>query len=204
MALKDYPDWVLTHKGKNREIRFINGNYYLYSYHSFRKDGKVKKVTDELIGKITINGIIPSNNKDVYVVKEYITCVICDNVFINEINLLKSTYPKMFNVYLPEILFNVLFDNDLNKWNNSYLSIIYNLNIKKHTESVNNIISRFISMMKYKLDKFLNNISLTEFFFSVNDLYMVGVKRNSGVKYKLALISDNTKNILNNYNLEVK
>ena len=83
-----------------------------------------------MIGKITVNGIIPSSNKDVYLVKEFITCVICDNVFVNEINLLKSTYPKMFNVYLPGILFNVLFDNDLNKWNNSYLSIIYNLKIK--------------------------------------------------------------------------
>lgn len=59
-------------------------------------------------------------------------------------------------------------------------------------------------MMKYKLDKFLKNITLYEFFFSVNDLYMVGVKRNSGIKYKLVSISDNTKNILNNYNLEVK
>lgn len=67
----------------------------MYSYHSFRKNGKVKKVTDELIGKITVNGIIPSSNKDVYLVKEFITCVICDNVFINGINLLKSTYPKM-------------------------------------------------------------------------------------------------------------
>lgn len=95
IALKDYPDWVLVHKGKDEEIRFINGNYYLYFYHFFRKNGKFKKFTDELIGKITVNGIIPSSNKDVYLVKEFIICVICDNVFINEINLLKSTYPKM-------------------------------------------------------------------------------------------------------------
>lgn len=70
-------------------------------------------------------------------VKEFITCVICDNILINEINLRKLTYPKMFKVYSPEILFNVLLDNDLNKWNNSYLSIIYNLKIKKHAENVN-------------------------------------------------------------------
>lgn len=204
MALKDYPDWVLIHKGKNKEIRFINGNYYLYAYHSFRKDGKVKKVTDELIGKITIDGIIPSSNKDVYVVKEYITCVICDNILSNEINLLKSSYPKLYNSYLPEILFNVLFDNDLNKWNNSYLSVIYNLNIKKHTDNITNIINKYISMMKYKLDKFLKSTSLDTFCFSISDLCMVGVKRNSGIKYKLASISNNTELVLKNNKLEVK
>lgn len=48
-------------------------------------------------------------------------------------------------------------------------------------------------MMKCKLDKFLKNITLYEFFFSVNDLYMAGVKRNSGIKYKLALFTDNKK-----------
>lgn len=112
MALKDYPDWVLIHKGKNKEIRFINGNYYLYAYHSFRKDGKVKKVTDELIGKITIDGIIFSTNRDIYVVKEYITYVIYNNILSNEINLLRSSYPKLYNSYLPEILFTVIFDND--------------------------------------------------------------------------------------------
>lgn len=203
MALKDYPDWVLVHKGKNREIRCFNGNYYLYAYHSFRENGKVKKVTDELIGKITEDGIIPSSDKNIYFVKEYITFVIAFNVFDNEISLLKSSFPKLFSSYLPEILFDVLFDNNINAWNNSYLSVIYTLDIKEHTDNVNNKINKYKSMMKYKLDKFLNNHSLIDFIYSVNDLYMVGVKRNSGIKYKLVSYSDNTKNILNECNLEV-
>lgn len=204
MALKDYPDWVLAHKGKNREIRCFNGNYYLYSYHYFRENGKVKKVTDELIGKITEDGIIPSSDKNIYFVKEYITTIIAFNIFENEINLLISPVNKLYYPLLPEILFDVLFDNNINFWNNSYLSVIYNLDIKEHTDNVNNILNKYKSMMKYKLSKFLNNYSLLDFMFSVNDLYMVGVKRNSGIKYKLATYSENTKNILNKFKLEVK
>lgn len=204
MALIDYPDWVLIHRGKNKEIRFLNGNYYLYAYHYSKIDGKSKKITDELIGKITVDGIIPSSNKDVYFVKEYITTIIANNIFSNEIDLIISSFPKLYNSYLPEILFNVLFDNNLDKWDNSYLSITYTLDLKEHTDGVNVKINKYISMMKYKLNKFLNGRSLIDFCYSVNDLYMVGVKRNSGIKYKLASFSNNTKNILINNHLEVK
>lgn len=42
MVLKDYSDWVLIRKGKGKEIRCINGNYYLYLVYSKKIDGKKK------------------------------------------------------------------------------------------------------------------------------------------------------------------
>ncbi|MFA7689442.1 MAG: hypothetical protein WCX96_05085 [Bacilli bacterium] len=42
MALKNYPEWVLAHRGKGKEIRHINGKYYLYLYHN-EKVGDVRK-----------------------------------------------------------------------------------------------------------------------------------------------------------------
>lgn len=46
-AIKDYLKWVLTPKGKGREIRCINGKYYLYLVHTERFEGKVKKSTNK-------------------------------------------------------------------------------------------------------------------------------------------------------------
>ena len=55
-----YPNWVLKHKEKNTEIKFISNKYYLYKITSkwdpIKK--RTKKITLGLIGSITQNGII--------------------------------------------------------------------------------------------------------------------------------------------------
>lgn len=59
------PDWVLKHKQKNTEIKFLNNRYYLYKITS--KWDKIKKraqkQTVEFLGTITLGGLISRQRK---------------------------------------------------------------------------------------------------------------------------------------------
>ena len=57
-----HPEWVLKHKQKNSEIRYLNGRYYLYKITSKWDPEKkrTKKVTLGMIGVITEQeGLVP-------------------------------------------------------------------------------------------------------------------------------------------------
>lgn len=77
-----YPKWVLKHKTKGTQIHKINNHYYLYKISS-KWDPTIKrskKVTEEYLGKITPDGVIPPKHKrpDLIIspptVKEYGAC----------------------------------------------------------------------------------------------------------------------------------
>ena len=66
MAKKNtYPDWVEKHRGKNREIKHIGNNFYLYERKTvYDKDTKKpKKISGRYIGKITENGLIEAQKR---------------------------------------------------------------------------------------------------------------------------------------------
>ena len=60
-----YPEWVLKHKRKGTEIRKLSNHYYLYKVSSKwdPAKGRAKKITEEYLGKITPDGIIPPKHK---------------------------------------------------------------------------------------------------------------------------------------------
>jgi len=60
------PDFVLNFaKPKNTEIKYINGNWYLYERSSFYDASKksMHKKSGKLLGKITENGFVKSKQK---------------------------------------------------------------------------------------------------------------------------------------------
>ncbi|MGI6523767.1 MAG: transposase [Bdellovibrionota bacterium] len=63
---KIHPDWATKYREKGKEVRLINGRYYLYSY-SYKYDPERKrsvKVTGKLLGRITEeDGFIPSEKR---------------------------------------------------------------------------------------------------------------------------------------------
>lgn len=202
MALKDYPDWVLKYKEHNKEIRLLNNKYYLYQVHTIRTDGKVKKITDKYLGRITVDGLIPPIIKHIdYSVKEYYSTCFVFSICSNVITYIIDKYPVKSDEYLPICFLNVLFNYDLVKWNKSYLSILFpNVKLIKHTKKVNEELDKITSMMKYHIDRFLNNTSLPDFFNSINDLYMVGVKDS----WTLAKVSEETLQTLNKYKIDLE
>ena len=60
-----YPDWVEKFRGKNREIKHIGSNYYLYGrttvYDKVTK--KARKISGDYIGKITENGLVKAQKR---------------------------------------------------------------------------------------------------------------------------------------------
>lgn len=59
------PEWALKYKEKNMQITKNGNNYYLYKiggkWDPIKK--KTKKITEEYLGKITPNGVIPPKSK---------------------------------------------------------------------------------------------------------------------------------------------
>lgn len=73
--IKKMPGWVLKQKRKGTQIIKIRGNYYLYKISS-RWDPKKKravKVTEEYLGKITREGLVPPKHKRVEKMYEQIS-----------------------------------------------------------------------------------------------------------------------------------
>jgi len=63
----DYPKWVMKHKKKGTEIRKINGRYYLYKISSIwnKEKKRAQKITNEYLGIITEEGLIPPKHKQI-------------------------------------------------------------------------------------------------------------------------------------------
>ena len=203
MALKDYPNWVLIHKGKGREIRCINGKYYLYLVHTQRVEGKVKKFTDKYLGRITEEGLIPPVEKQLkYIVKIYgLTAFIfstCDNI----INSIISRYPSRFKKLLPLSILKYFFNNNISEYNNHYISILFpDVIIKSELDSTLNEIERICNMFNHAVSRIIEPITLDDFKVMVSNIYIVGIKD----KWTIATIDELSKNLIGKYkiNLEI-
>lgn len=65
VKVSELPDWVKNHKKKNIEIRKKGSNYYAYKITSKYDPEKKRsqKITDEYLGKVTRDGIVPPKHK---------------------------------------------------------------------------------------------------------------------------------------------
>jgi len=63
--MEKQPEWVKKYRAKNVEIRQINNTYYAYRRHNVWDSAKKKsrRITDEYLGKVTPEGIIPAKHK---------------------------------------------------------------------------------------------------------------------------------------------
>jgi transposase len=59
------PEWVLRHRGTGKEIRLINGRYYLYRVRGKYDPakGRTRKITEAYLGKITPDGLMRSKHE---------------------------------------------------------------------------------------------------------------------------------------------
>lgn len=202
MALKDYPQWVLVHKGKGREIRHINGKYYLYLYHNEKIGDVRKKITDQYLGRITEDGLIPPAIKTT----EYIVLLYGLTAFIFSsceaiINSLIIRYPSRHTKLLSLAILDYFFNNNIGEYNLHYISIIFpNPQLKNETPNVQSEINRIISMIDHSVKKILKQLLLEEFKLLVLPIFIVGIKDS----WTLAEVNENTKTIVDKYNIELE
>lgn len=128
------PSWVLKQRRKGTQPVQIGNNYYLYKIGS-RWDPKKKrsvKVTEEYLGKITKDGVIPSKHKRIeeqykwVSVKEFGATYFLQSISQDIINELKHVYPYEWKELFTLAVFRLTEKSPLKRigfyYNTSYLS----------------------------------------------------------------------------------
>ena len=101
--MTNIPEWALKHKQKNMQITRNKDNYYLYKiggkWDPVKK--RMKKITEEYLGKITPDGVIPPKHK-----RNKITSLDKNNKTLQKLQILlelkngekKSNLSKKYNI----------------------------------------------------------------------------------------------------------
>ena len=142
-AMATYPEWVTAHRQKGTEIRFINGQYYVYTVTSKWNPEKkrAQKITGKLIGKITPAGFVESSKEKLrkqiagkndfskVVVKEYGLTQFLETQFADVIQKIKLYFPNEWQVILVGIYSRLAFQAPLKQiafhYGHSFLSQRY-------------------------------------------------------------------------------
>lgn len=167
---KDIPEWVLKHKKKGIDIRFINNNYYAYKRHSVWDSEKkrAKTITDEYIGKISEGGITKSKHQRLMQdickanIKEYGASKLIVNLNKDLISELKEIYPELweyiFSLATERLFYSSPLKNMQTHFNCSYLSDEFpkiNLSPKNASE-----ILKYIGLDREKIVNLLKKLMI--------------------------------------------
>jgi hypothetical protein len=131
-----YPDWVLRHKTAGTNISRIKGKYYLYAVSSVwnKEKGRAQKVTNEYLGRITEDGLIPPKKKRPLTpvsitVKEYGASKFLSDVGQDIFEKLAEVFPgraeKIFSIAAIRAMHHCPFKRVEFFYGQSYLSEIY-------------------------------------------------------------------------------
>ncbi len=203
--MANYPDWVMKFKEKGTFINYSNGKYYLYSAHSERVPGtgKVKRIYDEYLGRITEkDGLIPPKDKvsgEVFVLEYGLSATIislCKNIHSG---FRRNFKDKADFVMVCSILSIIYGGYNEDVFQLSYLSIKFpNVNFNKNpTLNQLTAIERGIRMIndtlyeKFKLDK--QDIML-------HFQHICKVKINN--RFYISNKSNIVENLIKKYNIE--
>jgi hypothetical protein len=148
--MSKFPQWVLAHKTKGTEIRFINKHYYLYQITSKWNPEKKRavKVTLALLGSITQQGFIPSEKHQLKskasfqlsssIVQKEFGFSHFISLFLNDITTnLQIAFPNHWQALLVLAYSRFLYNAPLKKvefrYHHSFLSELYpNLDLTKN------------------------------------------------------------------------
>lgn len=202
MPKKDYPSWVLKHKEKNKEIRFLNKTYYLYEMKSVwdNKKKRSKKVTGAYLGKITEEGLIEPKHKRVLsslnhiTIKEFGASALINHLEKDLKNKLQKYFPndweEMFSFAAFRFLESSPIKNVQHHFMHSYLSDIFpkaNLlpkNISQKLEKMGSNREQMILFMQELAFGSKNLIvDLTHIFSSSDNLTGLSYGHNSNDEY---------------------
>lgn len=135
-----HPNWALKHKRKGTELRFINGNYYLYEVSSkWNPDKKrAQKITGKLLGKITPEGFIKSQKRkleneipriDKIIVKEYGACNFILEYMKKHIKYLQTDFKDLWHLIIGVAFLRLVHQSPIKNmpffYRHSYMSVIF-------------------------------------------------------------------------------
>lgn len=162
------PDWVKAHRPKNSEIRLFGNTYYAYHVTSVwdREKKRPRKITGKLIGKITPEGLVPSEKAQLRnalqtspSVKEYGAYRICQQLLESELKTMKTVFGQPFHELFLMAYLRVAYQAHLNMMplyaQYSYASV--EMSLRMSAPSLSDILSQ-IGSQREKIVVFKKNL----------------------------------------------
>lgn len=202
MASANYPDWVMKYKSKGVYVNKVGNTYYLYRAHCVydKTTKKNKRVSDGYIGRVTEeDGFIPVKDKvqgDIYVYEYglyfFLSALLKDVYKSLKANKKKDTVMALaimkyldYYEYFTTSLFNI--------YKNVNIELFNDKDVNKEAERISNMLSHFISTRVKDNDwQYLLN--------ALPSIHLVQVNE----KYYISSYSNELKQALNKYNMEMK
>lgn len=202
MASANYPDWVMKYKSKGVYVNKVGNTYYLYRAHCVydKTTKKNKRVSDGYIGRVTEeDGFIPVKDKvqgDIYVYEYglyfFLSALLKDVYKSLKANKKKDTVMALaimkyldYYEYFTTGLFNI--------YKNVNIELFNDKDVNKEAERISNMLSHFISTRVKDNDwQYLLN--------ALPSIHLVQVNE----KYYISSYSNELKQALNKYNMEMK
>lgn len=202
MASANYPDWVMKYKSKGVYVNKVGNTYYLYRAHCVydKTTKKNKRVSDGYIGRVTEeDGFIPFKDKvqgDIYVYEYglyfFLSALLKDVYKSLKANKKKDTVMALaimkyldYYEYFTTGLFNI--------YKNVNIELFNDKDVNKEAERISNMLSHFISTRVKDNDwQYLLN--------ALPSIHLVQVNE----KYYISSYSNELKQALNKYNMEMK
>lgn len=202
MASANYPDWVMKYKSKGVYVNKVGNTYYLYRAHCVydKTTKKNKRVSDGYIGRVTEeDGFIPVKDKvqgDIYVYEYglyfFLSALLKDVYKSLKANKKKDTVMALaimkyldYFEYFTTGLFNI--------YKNVNIELFNDKDVNKEAERISNMLSHFISTRVKDNDwQYLLN--------ALPSIHLVQVNE----KYYISSYSNELKQALNKYNMEMK
>ena len=128
------PPWVQKHKNKNVEIKKIGENYYAYKIKSIwdKKINRARKITEEYLGKITQENLIPPKHKrdlKLESIKDYGNVFFVKNQLSDIITKLKKYFPYFYESIITASIIKLCYQSSIKnislQYHTSFLSEFY-------------------------------------------------------------------------------
>jgi len=128
------PSWAIKYKKKGIEIREINGNYYAYKYTSIwdKEKKRPKRITQEYLGTVTPDGIIPPKHKreiKIDSLLEYGNIKLVEYFSADVSKLLKKYFPYIYESIISSAIIRLIYNSPLKNlsfyYTTTYLKKLY-------------------------------------------------------------------------------
>lgn len=160
------PLWVQKHKNKNVEIKKIGENYYAYKIKSIwdKKINRARKITEEYLGKITQENLIPPKHKrnlKLESIKDYGNIFFVKNQLSDVIGKLKKYFPYSYESIITTSIIKLCYQSSIKniplQYHTSFLSEFY----KDANVSPNKISELFSTLGNNtkKINRFFQSLS---------------------------------------------
>jgi len=138
------PEWVIAYRQPKTEIRYLQGQYYMYEVsHKYDPEKKrTRKITGKLKGKLVEGiGLIPSSKAQEIAnhtvktlsVSEFGAFELFESLLVDEVKMLEKFYPDQFRKIVAICMLRWIYHSPIktmsNRWDHSYYRQLWDFSL---------------------------------------------------------------------------